>query len=566
MRLYERARQTAERNQRRADEIRAQQAALGAAGARPATATTLANGAAAAASQHARSSSAAVGRRSSAPASRIASAPAPYVSAEEEKARLYERARKEAERYQSGYTEGASFPPETRAPTVLASAAPTPARATPPAIVTGAAAAAAATAARPQSTMIDRAYLAALSPADREAEERRRSSAKYWLDSPHVDIPATAVEAPPHGGVIGGSGATNSPSLSAPSAPSAAVPGGATVSASSTLRAYPTAEEEKRRLYAAAKAEQEAAERDADARSTAAAPALAAVTTPALDLPGTWPGHTPQPSPHPTPQLQLHSPPPPSGPINARDEKAQLAAYHAAQDAVARQQPPVAATSPSFNNSFAPAYQAQSRLAISQQPALPDVSPMTTPLPSDNKAAYAFAPPPQSALLSSPVPQAGGSGSGSGSTLPAPPMQSGAVSEKEQLRLYYAARDAQAESERVAAELSASGTGASPALTRPAPSYAANYARPGDARVASGPPPATAAPAPFAPVSASGSAPSFTGIAQPGGYAAPASAPSSHFLPHQAPAQSGHAYSGSSASAYALPAPTAQPTPAAALA
>lgn len=90
--LYERARQQAERNQRRADERRALHASI--------PSTPVANGGRPHSMLNLASSSSAT----------PSAAPVAGLTAEAEKMRLFERARAEAERYQGSYQQGAAFP------------------------------------------------------------------------------------------------------------------------------------------------------------------------------------------------------------------------------------------------------------------------------------------------------------------------------------------------------------------------------------------------------------------------------------------------------------------------
>ncbi|KAJ1018672.1 hypothetical protein NDA13_006361 [Ustilago tritici] len=121
-RLYERARQQAERNQRRADERRALHQGVSTPaspvgngnGGRPYSMMNLASYSSAA------QSSVGTGRDAGGSGNWNAVA---HLSAEAEKMRLFERARAEAERYQSGYQQGAAFPPSTQDSTPSAAAA-----------------------------------------------------------------------------------------------------------------------------------------------------------------------------------------------------------------------------------------------------------------------------------------------------------------------------------------------------------------------------------------------------------------------------------------------------------
>ncbi|TKY88374.1 hypothetical protein EX895_002726 [Sporisorium graminicola] len=107
--LYERARQQAQRNQRRADERRALHQ-----GTAPSTPISPdVNGGRPYSMYNLASASASPSATPAPPAVALAVAPSAAVaalSAEAEKMRLFERARAEAERYQSSYNEGAAFP------------------------------------------------------------------------------------------------------------------------------------------------------------------------------------------------------------------------------------------------------------------------------------------------------------------------------------------------------------------------------------------------------------------------------------------------------------------------
>ncbi|CBQ69579.1 conserved hypothetical protein [Sporisorium reilianum SRZ2] len=106
-RLYERARQQAERNQRRADERRA----LHQGTAPPTPISSEANGGRPYSMYNLASASASPSATPAPPPAAAApSAAVAGLSAEAEKMRLFERARAEAERYQSSYNDGAAFP------------------------------------------------------------------------------------------------------------------------------------------------------------------------------------------------------------------------------------------------------------------------------------------------------------------------------------------------------------------------------------------------------------------------------------------------------------------------
>lgn len=235
IRLYERARQQAERNQRRADEKRARTAAATAAGlSSDATSTILSSAPDSRASTPRIVPDGFGGFRARTPANnqRAVSVPlsstAPerhssimaFNTAEEEKQRLYERARAEAEKYQSGYAQGASFPPPPDGGSNAAPESGTSSELGPP-------------------------------NADSFAEDRRRSSANYWI------------------GAQGSSDAAGG--ISASQSDPTALASTAVGTSSRASVAYPTAEEEKRRLYEQAKAEADAYQRGEPSSSSSAA-------------------------------------------------------------------------------------------------------------------------------------------------------------------------------------------------------------------------------------------------------------------------------------------------------
>ncbi|SPO41003.1 uncharacterized protein PSFLO_06485 [Pseudozyma flocculosa] len=297
-RLYERARQQAERNQRRADERRAQYGQ----GTIPPT----------------------LDRDAQTSMSNLAPAQGQTLSvgpsAAEEKARLFERARAEAERYQASFSQGAQFPPAAAAGGSSPLASP------------------------------------------HNLDDTRRASAQYWLQEGAGSGSAAATKAPQASAAAAGS-ASASGSAAGPATTAAT----ATTSVSGRPAPYPTymsAEEEKRRLYERAKAETEAFQRgelqdhqqpqqpqqrrsgsytDHEASGSmsghqAAASSGSTYTVP----PGGWPREAPTMSMSDSQAGQGSSaaassaPPLPAG--SAVGEKEQLRRYYEAQDAVARHQ------------------------------------------------------------------------------------------------------------------------------------------------------------------------------------------------------------------------------------
>jgi hypothetical protein len=591
MRLYEHARLQAERNQRRADEKRAAQAAALAAGGGAAGMPTSRS------AGHLSNSAAGAAAAPTAGGSRVFSAPTASDSAHNEKRLLYERARREAERYQSSFEQGASFPRDEALVDPAHAAAPLGLSAAPkPALRVG----------------------VGLSQAEQEAEERRRSSAKYWIDSPHVDIAAANAPAPRQS-VIGGahpsqpaaaSSSSSSAHMSAPStsahhaapshsyptaeeekrslyeraraqqaeaeaqahaesvaaasaaamstAPTSSSAMAAASGSSSSSRAaavapattsYPSAEEEKRRLYEAARAEQEAVESEAHARSVAQA--AAALRSPLDNVSSQWP------APDSAPPVLDEIASSPAGPSTAAPSAAPGFTFSVSS--------PVGAGAGS--SSLGPSFLPNTTASLSPLSAAPvvDVSPMSTPaLPSASSAA--------------PAPFAGAGGpSTSRAPPPAAPLTTHssqqAHDEKESVRLYYAALKARANGTSAAATSStpaaASSTPAQaqtsslagPALARPAASYAAGYSRAGE--IAAPVPQAPAPPVSQMPSMQRHQAPAVTprpvSYAAPPlpvgapSYAAPAAHPASQTAarPVSSPAAAAHAQVYSSAHAYA---------------
>ncbi|CEH16664.1 Immunoglobulin E-set [Ceraceosorus bombacis] len=582
MRLYQRAREQAERNQRRADEKRKKQAAV-----LSQSSNNNVNDAASSATVVTSSQSAgaiaalSAANLAAAQTSRNVSAPVPgstaYNNAANEKARLYERARKEAERYQSGFEQGATFPKEALegykngfaqgSSASLSHAAPTASGTNTPSRL------------QPGSMAND-------------DEDRRRSSAAYWMGENAATSAATASRAnisasaeraraasaatpkPPGSWLTAEEEkgrlyetakaqqaaaeaearmASHSPpalgatSLDTPAAASSISNSGP----KAPMPSYLSAEEEKRRLYERAKAEQAAAEADAKVRSEMLAQGGASSARSGLSAP--------------TDDLSSARAPAAA----PRDEKAQLRLYYEAQDAVARgqhatalgpaqssgvagtqsapthvpnphfslsnpgdgdkaqpYQPYETAPVPTYHQATASETQLPSASTLSTSSAASNyvnnrqtlhanafphsagVSPLSTPPALNNNAqrsSYVVAPSSSQATSN-----------GSRAPPPSAPSQpnpgAGAVSEKEQMKLYYAARDAQLQAENEAAAAGASlsivpsysspsgqaassvaatssaqpgqaqysTSSAGPALTRPAASYAPGFTRPGE--------------------------------------------------------------------------------------
>lgn len=320
-RLFQRAREQAERSQRRADERRAN----------------------------------ATSQRLSlqTPPVSILQHPPPAAAntmteAEAEKQRLYERARREAETYQRGYQHGVTFPEEAEL--------------------------------RAGSTLT--------SPQGRHHQETRRDSDLYWLDSPINDPKENR-------GILASSRQSSSPFNLASSSNHPAA-------ANSSSSAFLFAEEEKKRLYEQAKAETDS-HLQAQRGQASGSSASGCNQVPLQQFAAT--------------NSSLPS---------AASEKAQMARFQAAVDAVERNQ---RKSEPVFNI-------AQDR----QRP----------------QSSYA-APPTFTAVTPNPA-----------STL----------SEKEQIKLYYEAKDRQAQAERGTAATSSStplrhSMGSN--MASPRPQYANNY-------------------------------------------------------------------------------------------
>lgn len=370
MRLYERARQQAERNQRRADEKRAKAAG----GTLTGTLSSV------------RSVSSPAEETGAARTPTLSSTISSHENAEAEKTRLYERARKQAEKYQAGYKQGASFPSD---------------EAEPPS----------------SSGRVSEGY------SDPNSEEPRppfdkRSSANFWMTGNSNSQNQSA------------SAATSTSSSIAP-APAPSQFGSAASTSRNSLppTAYPSAEEEKRRLYEAAKAQTEAhlRQESGDVGGSFSSMSIASPPTSAA-VPGS--GSRPM-----------------SQAVGAGDEKAQMKRFYEAQDAVAKHHRGESSSGMAGGSSSSAPYE-------------------TVPVPSYDVATNS-----RLSVLD---------GTSSGTSTP--PAQQ--LPEKEQLRLYHAARDAQQISENQAMEATGSGSAAmssssQPLLARPAPSYAANYSKNG---------------------------------------------------------------------------------------
>ena len=372
-RLYQRARQQAERNQRKADERRqqAQAWAQGAVGAGSASLPPSNN--------NSRTGTPVLGGARNGTPIRPSSAAA-MTNAEEEKKRLYDRARREAETYQRGYTQGATFPEEeeefeesnrTSKVQQRASALPKDNRPT--------------------------LSVQATNPHD----EHRRGSGMYWLDSPTVDpLEARGIHAPasPPGSPKPRPGLppTTASALSIPTPPGA----------------FPTAEEEKKRLFDQAKADTERHWQNQQQVGQASG----------SSVPGNSALGNARRTESPASMNQISQPPPLS-------EKAQLARFQAAQDAVSR-------------------YQSQGSTATNLDQHQQQQRPQSMAGPPPTFTA---------AVASSPAP---------------------GMSEKEQMRLYYEAKDKQATAEGTNASSSTSyrhSMGPTPKMASPRPTYAPNF-------------------------------------------------------------------------------------------
>lgn len=363
-RLYQRARQQAERNQRKADERRAQaiaQARMSGTGSLPPSAS------------NSRTGTPVLGSTRNGTPIRPSSAAA-LSSMEEEKKRLYERARREAETYQRGYAQGATFPEEQDE----RSATPQQKRASAPA-----------------SDMRNRLSV----QPESQYDARRRSSGMYWLDSPSVDPnEARGNHAPASQPSTSSTALAPVVTPSTTILPAIAPPTASALSMPKPPGAFPSAEEEKKRLYDEAKAQTENHLQQQEQGSSSSA------LTPTAG---------------PNKQVGDTAVPPLS-------EKAQLGRFQAAQDAVQRFQT-----------------QGSTVTNVQQRP--------------QSSSALAAAPPPPMTTPASP-----------------PPV----LSEKEQMRLYYQAKDRQAGAEEPGASMSTSqrhSMGPTPTMANPRPTYAPNY-------------------------------------------------------------------------------------------
>ncbi|CAO1624517.1 unnamed protein product [Sympodiomycopsis kandeliae] len=232
-RLYHRAREQAERNQRKA----------------------AAAAAVAAAAAHSPANAGPGGHRS---VSSPVTSPGGAGSAINEKQALYERARREAQRYQSGYAEGATFPPEEPEPQprpapVLAT--PTPQRG---------ALSGFPTAEEEKKRLYETAkaqrdsFLATQTSRTTSPAYSRRHSSQG--NSPYASRPQSVVGPSGSSNVSSPSGVAASSSSSSPSKRNGPYPAGSSSAATmsnSASASFPSADEEKRR-FAAARAETDA--------------------------------------------------------------------------------------------------------------------------------------------------------------------------------------------------------------------------------------------------------------------------------------------------------------------
>ncbi|PWZ01979.1 hypothetical protein BCV70DRAFT_235625 [Testicularia cyperi] len=303
-RLYERARQQAERNQRRADERRGVNA----------------------------------GTSISSPASPVANGGRPYsmmnmgatshgMSAEAEKARLFEIARAEAERYQSSFSQGAAFPASD-----------------------------------------------ATDPSSRRSsasQDPKRSSALYWTDlnqgqssSSGSVRNANNVAQAAHGGQGTGTLRNAVSSSTAAPAPTTAPISTIVSGKPAPYPSYMSAEEEKRMLYERAKAEADAYQRGETAVNNVAAGGsgsamqhsqtqpsrhqqTASSSTGTAFVPGEWPRNEPtgsvEASGSGSALAGSYAPMTSSSAAAPLSEKEQLRRYYEAKDAVAQRIGPSAA-------------------------------------------------------------------------------------------------------------------------------------------------------------------------------------------------------------------------------
>lgn len=341
------------------------------------------------------------------------------VGSEEEKKRLWERARREAEAYQKRFTEGVSFPAEEVSSDSKATAS--------------------------QPATVDSSATALQAPA--AVEDRRPSSGMYWLDSPTVDPnEARGHHAPLVGPVDQGNVSASS------------------IRNSTQQPSFPSAADEKQRLYNEAKAQTDAHVRAASGQYSPPKPSsLSHVTT--VSQPVSSANVQPAPIMRQESSTEASSrmiPGSPSAPIpaptNALDEKAQQAKYYAAQDAVARHQGQQS-TSSNANPALA---------ATSSQSAAPLASASYATAPPQSRPPSSFANPVSAMSGAGPSSSAPSSSAGHGRVMSGP-----ALSEKEQMRLYYEARERQAESER-AAQSTPAGPPPPPPLQPPHPAASAH--------------------------------------------------------------------------------------------
>ncbi|PWN53071.1 hypothetical protein IE53DRAFT_219240 [Violaceomyces palustris] len=305
-RLYERARQQAERNQRRADERRAQ-AAANAGRQEAGLSSSSSHPTGLGGEGQSRFSNLTPALDSSTASQRSVSAPlTAHLSAADEKARLYERARQEAEKYQAKYQQGASFPVNDLGV--------------------------------PSGGSIN------------AHESSKRSSANYWVNGSNTDTSSHSAGSP-------SSKTSDVPPLANGNIMHSPVP--AKAQTQSTPAAFLSAEEEKQRLYERAKAEAEAFQRGEQApeQGETHQHGASSSSSSSVQVPGSWPGKSQNSYPTSsrlglTTQSQMAagfssssstSVPAPAGTgsnplVSAISEKEQLRRYYEAQEAVARHQ------------------------------------------------------------------------------------------------------------------------------------------------------------------------------------------------------------------------------------
>lgn len=391
-RLYQRARQQAEKNQRRAAEAAAA-AALGAGGA------SVAHG----------------GNRS-------VSSPTGN-----EKQILFERARREAERYQAGYAQGATFPQDDYSASELAAPSPNQAASRGSSSSDVAAAGRSSATSHRESRTQFNAY-----PSAAEEKSRLYEAAKAERDA-HLASPA----------------ARHSP---APASPATASSSAGRPRPQSTV-VYPTVMEEKQRFAAAQ------AERDAFLRAQGQGSGSSSVAPP----PSASNGHS---------RSVSH------GFLSAEEEKKRLydqakAEAEASQPQQQRQPPPAPppiTVSTSRSSMLAPtsfpSAEEEKRRLYEQAKAEVDAHTSVGSMMSAGAS-------------SSSLDTASSSQQHHLSASRAPPVVLSAEDEKTQLKRYYEAQDAvarhQAQQQQQGGSSSSAASAASPPLTRPAPAYASGY-------------------------------------------------------------------------------------------